>query len=82
MPKKPVTIYTTRACPHCVRAKALLKRKGINFREVDLTDNETERAEMEKKTGWMTVPMIFFGEEFIGGADELYELERTGKLGK
>ena len=79
---KPATIYTTHACPHCARAKDLLKRKGIAFREVDLTDNETERVKMEKKTGWMTVPMIFFGEEFIGGADELYELERTGKLDK
>ena len=79
MPKS-VTIYTTHACPHCARAKDLLKRKGISFREVDLTDNEAERAEMEKKTGWMTVPMIFFGEKFIGGADELYRLERSGKL--
>lgn len=77
---KPVTIYTTQSCPHCVRAKALLKRKGIAFREVDLTDNEAQRAEMEKKTGWMSVPIIFIGEKFIGGADELYEIDRKGNL--
>ena len=79
MPQQ-ITIYTTRYCPHCVRAKDLLRDKKIPFKEVDLTDDEREREEVEKRTGWMTVPIIFIGEEFIGGADELFELERSGRL--
>ena len=79
---KPVTLYTTRTCPHCARAKDLLKRKGFSFQEVDLTEDEAKPSEMEEKTGWMTVPMIFIGEKFIGGADELYALERSGELKK
>ncbi len=76
----PVTIYTTTYCPHCQRAKDLLKRKGIAYREVDLTDDEKIRAEVEERTGWMTVPIIFIGDEFIGGADDLYALDASGQL--
>ena len=79
MPKK-VTIYTTTYCPHCRRAKELLKRKKVEFQEVDVTENAQERERLEKKTGWMTVPMIFIGEEFIGGADDLQTLESAGQL--
>lgn len=77
---KKVILYTTRHCPHCVRAKSLLTSKKVNFKEVDLTDDDKTRNALEKKTGWMTVPMIFIGEEFIGGADDLYALEAEGKL--
>jgi glutaredoxin 3 len=79
MPKQ-ITIYTTQYCPHCRRAKALLERKKIPFREVDLTSDQAKRDELEKKTGWMTVPMIYAGEEFIGGADDLYALDVSGQL--
>lgn len=79
---KEVTVYTTRSCPHCARAKDLLKRKKIFFREIDLTDDNEKREEAEKRYGWMTVPIIVIGEKFIGGADELNELERKGKLEK
>ena len=79
---KPVTIYTTHYCPHCQRAKDLLKRKNISYQEIDITDDEKKREEAEKRTGWMTVPMIFIGDEFIGGADELYALEKSGNLDK
>ncbi len=75
-----VTIYTTTYCPHCHRAKDLLKRKGIAYHEVDLTDDEKKREEIEARTGWMTVPMIFIGDEFIGGADDLYTLDASGQL--
>ena len=77
---KRVTIYTTTYCPHCARAKHLLQEKKILFEEVDLTNDRRKREELEKKTGWMSVPMIFIGEEFIGGADDLYALEESGKL--
>lgn len=75
-----VTIYTTRACPHCVRAKALLKRKGIIFREIDVTEDSARRKEAEERYGWMTVPIIVIGDQCIGGADELFALERKGEL--
>ena len=74
MPKK-VTVYTTSYCPYCNRAKDILKRAGITFQEVDLTNDDKLRAELEKKTeGWQTVPMIFIGDEFIGGCDDLAAL--------
>ena len=75
---KKVTIYTTASCPHCRRAKKLLQGKNIPFEEIDLTNDSGKREELEKQTGWMTVPMIFIGDEFIGGADELYALEEAG----
>ena len=75
-----IIIYTTNDCPHCARAKALLKRKNLSFQEVDVTHDQKKRDELEEKTGWMTVPMIFIGEEFIGGADDLFALESSGKL--
>jgi glutaredoxin 3 len=79
---KSVIIYTTEYCPHCHRAKMLLERKKIKFQEIDITNDEQTRNEIEKRTGWMTVPMIFIGEEFIGGADDLYALEASGNLDK
>lgn len=79
---KQVTIYTTRHCPHCARAKGLLRSKNITFKEVDLTEDDNTRTKLEKQTGWMTVPMIFVGDEFLGGARELDELEAKGELGK
>ena len=77
---KPVTIYTTSYCPHCARAKRLLQNKNIPFTEIDVTNDPKNREEIEKRTGWMTVPMIFIGGEFIGGADDLFSLDREGKL--
>ena len=79
MPKL-VTLYTTYSCPHSVRAKDLLKRKGIAFKEIDVTEDETKREEAEKRYGWMTVPIIVIGDRCIGGANELYALERSGEL--
>ena len=72
---KKVTIYTTETCPYCRRAKDLLARKKINFQEIDLTHDDAKREALEKQTGWMTVPIIFIGEEFIGGSDDLHALE-------
>ena len=79
MPK--TIIYTTIACGYCVRAKRLLEAKQIPFEEVDVSyDVETRLAMMEKSGGRMTVPQIFVGNTHIGGYDELYEFERSGKL--
>lgn len=77
---KKIIIYTTLICPYCVRAKALLKRKGLDYEEIS-ANNEEARNEMIKKAGGMrTVPQIFIGDQHIGGCDELYALEKDGKL--
>lgn len=75
-----VTVYTTQYCPHCVKVKTLLERKRIPFEEIDLTQDAAKREDVSRKTGWTTVPMIFIGDEFVGGADELYSLEEQGEL--
>ena len=77
---KPVTVYSTRVCPYCVRAKALLDSKHIPYTEV-LVDVDRERlAEMLQKSGRRTVPQIFVGDQHLGGCDELYALDHQGKL--
>ena len=76
-----VEIYSKFACPFCVRAKMLLKRKGVTFDEYDITLGGPKRAEMlERAPGARTVPQIFIGELHVGGSDELAALEREGKL--
>ena len=78
---KPVRIYTTPICPYCVRAKTLLKKKGATVEEVDVFMDEDARKEMEAKSGGArSVPQIFVGETHVGGCDELYALEKDGKL--
>jgi glutaredoxin 3 len=79
MPK--IKIYTTPICPYCVRAKALLKKKGAAFDEVDVFMDADARQEMEDKSnGARSVPQIFIGEKHVGGCDELYALESRGQL--
>ena len=76
-----ITIYTTPICPYCVRAKALLKKKGAPFEEVDVFMDADARAEMEDKSqGRRSVPQIFIGEKHVGGCDDLYALESQGQL--
>lgn len=76
-----VTIYTSQVCPYCVKAKSLLRKKGVTFTEIDISDDESARDEMIAKTGGRrTVPQIFIGENHIGGCDDLYALDTSGKL--
>ena len=77
----PVDIYTTRACPYCNAAKALLKRKGVKFSEIDVSSDLNRREEMiQRANGLMTVPQIFIGTMHVGGSNELHALERAGTL--
>jgi glutaredoxin 3 len=79
MPK--VTIYTTAFCPYCHSAKALLRRKNIEFSEIDVSYDAEQRQRMiTKAQGQRTVPQIFIGETHVGGSDELHALDRQGKL--
>jgi glutaredoxin 3 len=76
-----VEVYTTTACPYCVRAKALLKHKGVPFTEIDVTDDDELRQKMvEMAGGRRTVPEIFIDGKIIGGYDELRALEDEGGL--
>ncbi|MEA2907073.1 MAG: glutaredoxin 3 [Alphaproteobacteria bacterium] len=76
-----VEIYTTRYCPYCLAAKALLKRKAIAFIEIDVGGEPELRRKMVKRAnGGYTVPQIFIGATHVGGSDELHELERYGRL--
>ena len=77
----PVEIYTTRYCPYCHAAKALLQRKGIVFSEIDVGVERARRAEMvDRAQGRTTVPQIFIGDIHVGGCDDLHALEDDGKL--
>lgn len=76
-----VTMYTTLACPFCVRAKALLKQRGVEaIDEVRIDLDPAARDAMMKITGRRTVPQIFIGEQHVGGCDELIALDQRGAL--
>ncbi|MDM1757730.1 MULTISPECIES: glutaredoxin 3 [Acinetobacter] len=76
-----VIVYSTVSCPYCVRAKQLLERKGIEFKEINLSNEAPEvRVELMQRTKHRTVPQIFIKDQFIGGFDQLYALEKAGKL--
>jgi glutaredoxin 3 len=75
-----VQVYTTDYCPYCVRAVGLLKRKGVTFTEIDVTHDPAKRAWLREATGQRTVPQIFINGRPIGGSDDLYALERAGRL--
>jgi glutaredoxin 3 len=77
----PVKLYTTPSCPYCVCAKDLLRRKGVEFIEINVAGAPDLRAEMVKRAnGRTTVPQIFIGPTHVGGCDDLYELDETGGL--
>ena len=76
-----ITIYTTELCPYCMRAKALLREKGADFQEIDVSYDPVERQRMMARAGGRrSVPQIFVGERHIGGCDELYALNAKGGL--
>lgn len=76
-----IEIYTTRYCPYCHAAKALLKSKGAAFTEIDVSgSNELRKKMVERANGGYTVPQIFIGDVHIGGCDDLHALDGAGKL--
>lgn len=76
-----VLMYTSAYCPYCVRAEQLLSRKGVAaIEKVRVDQDPARRAEMMEKTGRRTVPQIYIDDFHVGGCDELYALEREGKL--
>ena len=78
---KTVEIYTSPLCGFCHAAKRLLTQKGVTFVEIDVLQAPERRQEMmQRANGRHTVPQIFVGEMHVGGCDDLYALERAGKL--
>lgn len=76
-----VEIYTWRSCPFCIRAKQLLKSKGVDFIEYSIDGDEAARSQMQKRAnGRRSVPQIFINDQHIGGCDDLYELDDRGTL--
>ncbi|KAF0808214.1 glutaredoxin [Alcanivorax sp. S71-1-4] len=75
-----VVLYTTGWCPYCIRARRLLDGKGVAYTNIDVGENPALRAEMHARAGRNTVPQIWIGDTHVGGSDELYALERAGRL--
>lgn len=78
--QKPITVYTTDWCPYCVRAKMLLKKKGWEFREINVEGDDEKRAWLVQVTGRRTVPQVFIGDQPVGGFDDIAALDRRGEL--
>ncbi len=77
---KKVQIYTTMTCPYCFAAKALLKKKNIEFDEISVGDPVVREKMMQRAGGRRSVPQIFIGKTHIGGFDDMAALDRQGKL--
>lgn len=75
-----VKIYTTRYCPYCHAATALLTQKNVTFEEIDVTGDSVARADLARRTGRSTVPQVFIDGDSIGGYDDLSALDRSGRL--
>lgn len=76
-----VKIYTTSPCPYCSMAKSLLKNRKIDFEEIFVSyEDDAKWIELEKETGFKTMPQIFINDQFIGGYTELAKLDSQGKL--
>ncbi|NKI35934.1 glutaredoxin 3 [Wenzhouxiangella sp. XN79A] len=75
-----IVMYCRAACPYCVAARNLFKRKNVRWTEVSLDAEPDKRAEMIERTGRRTVPQIFIGDHHVGGFDDLDALEQEGRL--
>jgi len=75
-----VTLYTTKFCPYCIRALRMLSKKGVPYKNIDVNKNQELYKKIKKETGSNTVPQIFIGDDFIGGYDEMNQLDKEGKL--
>lgn len=76
----PVKIYTKHNCPFCVRAKALLGKKGVAYQEIDVESDDQLRGWLVEASGQRTVPQIFVGERSLGGFSDIDALDRQGQL--
>jgi len=78
-----IEVYSGDFCPYCVKAKSLLKKKGLAFSEFNVKRDIKRQAEMaERAPGARTIPQIFINDRHVGGCDELYALENSGELSR
>ncbi|WHZ12540.1 MAG: Glutaredoxin 3 (Grx3) [Burkholderiaceae bacterium] len=78
---QPVTMYTTAVCPYCIRAKQVLRERGVTqIDEIRVDEDPAQRVLMMQRTGRRTVPQIFIGETHVGGCDDLLALDYRGGL--
>lgn len=75
-----ITVYTTEPCSFCARVKGLLKARGLEFSEVNLSKDVPGRVELAGRTGMMTFPQVLVGEELVGGFDETLNALESGRL--
>jgi glutaredoxin 3 len=76
-----VKMYTTQVCPFCIRAKSLLKQRGVDaIEEIRIDLDPSQRSTMMEVTGRRTVPQIFIGDTHVGGCDDLFALDQRGGL--
>ncbi|HEX4938674.1 MAG TPA: glutaredoxin 3 [Candidatus Kapabacteria bacterium] len=75
-----IIMYSTPWCPYCIRARGLLKSKGVTFTDINVAGQPQLRQEMEDRSGRQTVPQIWIGSLHVGGCDDLFLLERQGIL--
>ena len=75
-----ITVYTTEPCGYCRQAKALLAKRGLDYDEINLAKDADGRVELARRTGMMTFPQVVIGEDLIGGFDQLFEADRSGRL--
>jgi len=73
-------MYTTRFCPYCMRARSMLKNKGIEFEDIAVGNDPAQWQKMQTLSGRDTVPQIFINDQAVGGYDDIALLERQGKL--
>jgi len=76
----PVTVYTSSFCGFCMRALDLLQRRGIEYTEISVEDSPGIRGELVARSGRRTLPQIYVGERYLGGAEELVAMDRSGEL--
>lgn len=76
-----IEIYSGDYCPYCMRAKALLKQRGLDFIEYNVQSEPEKREEMMKRSqGARTIPQIFINNQHLGGCDDLYAIDKKGEL--
>ena len=75
-----ITVYTTEPCSFCARVKGLLKARGLEFSEVDLSRDPAGRVELATRTGMMTFPQVLVGDELLGGYSETLTAVQSGRL--
>jgi len=75
-----IEMYTKALCPYCIRAKSLLKNKGVDITDIPAAMDREKRREMNERSGRNTFPQIFIDGKHIGGCDDIFALENAGKL--